>query len=90
MLGWHQIKDIAERALSTYIQSVIGILLAANITDFGDGVSTVRAAAVSAIPAVLSVVKGWLAATLPFGDDSAGAVDLSRPGGLAAEEDLYQ
>jgi di/tricarboxylate transporter len=53
-------KDIAERTVATYLQALIGLLLAANWVD-GINLSFVQSAAVAAIPAALAVVKGALA-----------------------------
>lgn len=56
------IVDLLERVLSTYAQALIGLLLA---SGFGvDGVadlSVLTTAAVAAIPAALSALKGLLA-----------------------------
>ncbi|WP_327679468.1 hypothetical protein [Kitasatospora sp. NBC_00458] len=48
--------DLAERTAATYLESAIGLLLVGGIT----GLSSVQAAAVAAVPAGLSVVKGAL------------------------------
>jgi hypothetical protein len=50
-------RDLAERAISTYVQAFIGLLIASGVVD----VAAVEAAAVAAIPAALSVVKSLLA-----------------------------
>lgn len=60
--------DIAERTFWTYVQSFIGLLLAASVLD----ISTVKAAAVSAIPAALAVIKGFAASRI--GDATAAAL----------------
>jgi hypothetical protein len=56
------VRDLAERVSSTYLQAFLGLLLA---SGFGvDGVldlSIAVKAAVAAIPAALSVLKGLLA-----------------------------
>lgn len=49
--------DLAERAISTYIQTLIGLLIVSGVTDF----TAVKAAAIASIPAALSVVKSVLA-----------------------------
>ena len=49
--------DLAERAISTYVQGFLGLLIAAGVTSL----DTIQAAAVAAIPAALSVVKSLLA-----------------------------
>jgi hypothetical protein len=51
-------KDMAERALSTYIQAALGLLIASPGLDIGK----VEACLVAAIPAALSVVKSMVAA----------------------------
>ncbi len=55
-------KDVIERALATYLETFIGLLVAAN--TFADGTvdwSVIQTAAVAAIPAVLSVAKSTVA-----------------------------
>lgn len=51
------LADLAERAIATYIQTLLGLLIVSGVTDF----SVVATAAVAAIPATLSVVKSILA-----------------------------
>ena len=58
------LKDVAERTIATYLQAFIGLLLAGWTTDAID-LSLVQAAAVSAIPAALAVLKGALATKVP-------------------------
>ena len=67
-----QLKDVAERAISTYVQSVAGLIAASGMTDLD--LSTMKVIAVSAAPAALAIVKGYVASILPFGDSSASAV----------------
>ena len=50
-------RDLAERAIATYVQTFVGLLIAGAVIS----VDTVQAAAVAAIPAALSVVKSVLA-----------------------------
>lgn len=65
------LHDMAERAISTYIQAFLGFLVAAQVVDF----STVRVAAISAVPAVLSVLKSIIAARFnPAGGASEAAI----------------
>ncbi len=71
-LNVRQVKDVVERAVATYLQTAIGLVLAAGMTDLDMG--TMRAIAVASIPAALSVIKGWLATVLPVGDDSASMI----------------
>lgn len=56
------IRDLVERVTATYAQAFLGLLIA---SGFGvDGVldlSSLRKAAIAAIPAALSLVKGLLA-----------------------------
>jgi len=70
------LRDLAERVLSTYAQAFIGLLLA---SGFGvDGVldlSSLRKAAIAAIPAALSLAKGLLARTV--GDEESAS--LAKP-----------
>jgi hypothetical protein len=58
------LKDVAERTVATYAQAFIGLLLAGWTTDAVD-LSLVQAAAVSAVPAALAVLKGALASKVP-------------------------
>lgn len=51
------LADLAERAIATYIQVLIGLLIVSGVTDF----TAVKAAAIAAIPAALSVVKSVIA-----------------------------
>jgi hypothetical protein len=56
------IRDLVERVGSTYAQAFLGLLLASGVGV--DGVldlSTIKKAAIAAIPAALSLVKGLLA-----------------------------
>jgi len=69
VLNIRQVKDVAERAVATWVQVFLGLLLAADAT--GLDWSVVKIAAVGAVPAGLSVIKGWLASVLPIGDGSA-------------------
>ena len=70
------IRDLAERVGATYLQALIGLLL---LSGFGvDGVldlSSVRKAAIAAIPAALSLVKGLLARSV--GDRESAS--LAKP-----------
>ena len=50
-------RDLAERAISTYVQTAIGLLIVSGVTDL----AALQTAAVAAIPAALSVVKSVLA-----------------------------
>lgn len=55
------LRDCAERALATFAQTLIALLLAGAVTN----VATLKAAAISAVAAALSVVKSALAARVP-------------------------
>ena len=54
-------RDTAERAISTAVQTFLALVLAGSLTD----VATMKAAAVAAVAAGLSVVKSALAARVP-------------------------
>jgi hypothetical protein len=84
-LDLHQLKDVAERAISTYVQSVVGLLAASNMTDMD--LSTLKVVAVSAAPAALSILKGYLSTMLPFGDTSASMVATTPAPAAMPEED---
>ncbi|MFF2660040.1 holin [Kitasatospora sp. NPDC058032] len=64
------IIDLTERTLATYAATFLGLLLADNfdLTSIG----ALRAAAVAALPAALSVLKG--AAAKRVGDPSSAAL----------------
>lgn len=53
------LTDLAERVASTYVVAFLGLLLAdgVDLTSIG----TIRAAAIAALPAALSVIKGVVA-----------------------------
>ena len=50
-------RDLAERAIATYVQVVIGLLIVSGVTDL----AVIQTALVAGIPAALSVVKSILA-----------------------------
>lgn len=55
-------RDLAERAVATYVEALIGLLLAS--ATFAEGtidLSVIQTAIVAAIPAALSVIKSSLA-----------------------------
>lgn len=64
------LRDLAERVVATYLQAFAGLLIA----GWSDAVNvgTVRAAAVAAIPAALSALKGLVAQR--FGDPDSAAL----------------
>lgn len=70
------IRDLVERVGSTYVQAFLGLLLASGFAV--DGVvdlSLVVKAAVAALPAALSLVKGLLARSV--GDRESAS--LAKP-----------
>ena len=67
-----QLFDVLERALSTYAQSVVGLIAASGKTDLS--LSTMKMIAVSAAPAALSILKSYAASILPIGDASGSLV----------------
>ena len=83
----NQLKDVLERAISTYVQSVVGLIAASGMTDLD--LSTMKVVAVSAAPAALSILKGYLASVLPIGDKSASVIAMGRPAGSEADEGVY-
>jgi hypothetical protein len=74
-LDLDQLKDVAERAISTYVQSVVGLIAASGMTDLD--LSTMKMIAVSAAPAALSILKSYAASILPIGDASGSLVKTS-------------
>ena len=63
-------RDLIERAASTYIQTLIGLLLVSGVTDL----AVVQTAAIAAIPAALSVIKSALAERYAPGTISPGSL----------------
>lgn len=57
------LADVAERTVLTYVEALLGLLLAAATTDVVD-LSFLQSAAVAAIPAALTVVKGAIGTRL--------------------------
>lgn len=55
------LRDTAERAIATAAQTFLALVLAGSLTD----VATLKAAAVAAVAAGLSVVKSAIAARIP-------------------------
>ncbi|MEU3569405.1 holin [Kitasatospora sp. NPDC036755] len=68
------VLDLVERTAATYVAAFLGLLLA----DQFDltSISALKAAAVSALPAALSVLKGAVATRI---GDPASAALLGRP-----------
>lgn len=62
--------DLFERVLATYLQAFLGLLLvdSADITNLG----FLKAAAIAAVPAALSVVKGFVGSLV--GDPESASV----------------
>ena len=57
------LKDAAIRALRTYAQTFIGLLLATwggEVVDLHTGLTILQVAAIGAIPAVLSLIQNML------------------------------
>ena len=67
-----QLFDVLERAASTYVQCVAGLIAASGMTDLS--LSTMKMIAVSAAPAALSILKSYAASILPIGDASGSLV----------------
>ena len=86
-LDLHQLKDVLERAISTYVQSVVGLIAASGMADLD--LSTIKVIAVSAAPAALSIIKGYFASVLPIGDKSASVIAMGKPSGAEAESGMY-
>ncbi|MDX3165811.1 hypothetical protein PV516_18675 [Streptomyces scabiei] len=57
------IADVAERTVLTYAEGFLGLLLAGATTDIVD-LSVLQTAAVAAIPAGLTVIKGAIGTRL--------------------------
>ncbi|MGW7237058.1 holin [Streptomyces sp. NPDC054804] len=57
------LADIAERAVLTYVEAFLGLLLASGTTNVVN-LSTLESAAIAAIPAGLAVAKGAVGSLL--------------------------
>lgn len=67
------LMDLGERVVATYLQAFIGLLIASGFADDGKlNMGTATAAAVSALPAVLALIKGIIA--LKVGDEGTAAL----------------
>jgi hypothetical protein len=86
-LDLDQIRDVAERALSTYVQSVLGLWVAGTMTDMS--LSGAKVLLVAAAPGALSIIKGYVSSILPIGDRSASAISMGKPAGAEADSGLY-
>ncbi len=83
-LELHQLKDVAERALATYVQSVLGLWVTGAMT-FHD-LSSTKALLVAAAPGALSIIKGYLASVMPIGDASASMIAAKPTPAVMADE----
>ncbi|MEU9774563.1 MULTISPECIES: hypothetical protein [unclassified Streptomyces] len=70
--------DVAERTGLTYVESFLGLLLAGAVTDIVD-LSVLQSAAVAAIPAALTVVKGAIGTRLGQIGTASWLPDKSDP-----------
>ncbi len=70
MLNKTFLRDVAERAVSTYLQAFVGLLIAGTFTL---NIDSVKAAGIAAIPAALSVLKSALASRI--GDKDSASLD---------------
>ena len=67
MKNW--LLDAAERVIATYVQAFLGLVIAGGVGAINLG--TLRAAAVAAIPAALSVLKAIVASRVGSPDDAS-------------------
>ena len=89
-LNIDQLKDIAERAIFTYVQSFLGLLTASGMgVDMG-GISTLKMAAIGGLPAAISVIKGACCTMAPIGDATASVVKQQQDIPEDADEHLYE
>lgn len=71
------VKDLLERVLATYVEVFLGLVI---VSAFSDGVvdmSAVQAAAISALPAALAVIKGWVGRYRGDPDSASLSKDIS-------------
>ncbi|MFG2940104.1 hypothetical protein [Streptomyces sp. NPDC048282] len=64
------LADIAERAVLTYVEGFLGLLLASGTTNVVN-LSTLESAAIAAIPAGLAVAKGAVGSLLGRADTAS-------------------
>lgn len=57
------IRDTVERVVATYLQTVLGLLIAVQATDLS--IDFLQAAAMSGVPAALAVLKAAIARKVP-------------------------
>ena len=89
-LNIDQFKDIAERAIFTYVQTFLGLLSASGMgVDMG-GISTLKMAGIGALPAMISVIKGAICTIAPIGDATASIVKQQQDIPEDADEHLYE
>lgn len=74
--------DIAERTLAAYVTTFLGIIIA----DGFDltSISALKAAAVAALPAALSVIKGAIGSRFGDKDSAAWLPERDKAGGGTA------
>lgn len=66
------LPDLVERVVFTYLESFLGLVIASAFVDSGKlNMGAVTAAAVSALPAALSLLKGLIASQI--GDTGTAA-----------------
>ncbi len=70
MLDSKFLRDATERVLSTYVQAFLGLLLVSASDALN--MSVLKAAAVAAVPAALSVLKTLIATR--FGDPASASL----------------
>lgn len=57
------VADVAERTVLTYLEALLGLLLAGAATDIVD-FTFLQSAAIAAVPAALTVIKGAIGSRL--------------------------
>lgn len=88
-LNKEQVKDILERAISTYIQTFLGLWTASGVgVDMG-GLSTLKLAALGGLPAAFAVIKSAICAGGPIGDPTGSVLKTREDIPDDAEEQLY-
>ena len=81
-LNIDQFKDIAERAIFTYVQTFLGLLSASGMgVDMG-GISTLKMAGIG--------IKGAICTMAPIGDATASIVKQQQDIPEDADEHLYE
>lgn len=71
------LRDLAERVIATYVEVFLGLVIVSGFSNGVVDVSALQAAAVSALPAALVVIKSWAARYRGDPDSASLSKDVS-------------